>query len=108
MMNGAGYTALEVYLNSLMGEELDDDFTSGITAAVTARPEISYDAATATLYVSENAIGCTLAIYTTDGKLLSTRTVRSTGTRLGGMPKGVILLRVSGNGLCPRILKVKN
>ena len=108
MVNGAGYTALEVYLNSLMGEELDDDFTSGITAAVTARPEISYDAATATLNVSENAIGCTLAVYTTDGKLLSTRTVRSTGTRLGGMPKGVILLRVSGNGLCPRILKVKN
>ncbi len=108
MINGTGYTALEVYLNSLMGEELDDDFTAGITAAVTERPEISYDAATRTLSVSDNAVGSTLAVYSTDGRLLSTEAIRSTSTRLGGMPKGVSLLRVSGNGLAPRMLKVRN
>ena len=108
MMNGAGYTALEVYLNSLMGEELDDDFTSGISAAVIETPEISYDAATATLSVSDNAVGATLAVYSTDGRLLSTKAIRSTSTRLGSLPKGVLLLRVSGNGLTPRMLKVRN
>ena len=108
LLNGEGYTALEVYLNELMGEELDDDFTSGISATVTASPEISYDPATRTLTVGDNAVGCTLAVYSTDGKLIAAKSIRSTATRLGGMPGGVLLLRVSGNGLCPRILKVKN
>ena len=105
-VNGEGYTALEVYLNSLMGETLDDDFTSGVTHAVMARPEIGYDRATCTLTVSGNAVGSTLTAYSTDGLLLTSRRIQSTQTSLGDLPAGVILLRVSGNGLCPRMLKV--
>ena len=105
-VNGEGYTALEVYLNSLMGEVLDDNFTSGITQAVVTRPEIGYDRATETLTVSDNAIGATLAVYTTDGRLVTTRTIRSTGTQLSGLPKGVLLMQVSGGGVAPRLLKV--
>lgn len=105
-VNGEGYTALEVYLNSLMGETLDDDFTSGVTQAVMARPEIGYDRATCTLTVSGNAVGSTLTAYSTDGLLLTSRRIQSTQTSLGDLPAGVILLRVSGNGLCPRMLKV--
>ena len=55
LRNAEGYTALEVYLNGLMGELLDDDFTSGITQAVTEKPEISYNSSNNTLTVSENA-----------------------------------------------------
>ena len=105
-LNGEGYTALEVYLNSLMGETLDDDFTSGITQAVVERPTVGYDRATETLTVSDNAIGATLAVYTTDGRLVSARTIRSTSTSLADLPKGVLLMRVGGNGVAPRMLKV--
>lgn len=106
LVNGEGYTALEVYLNSLMGETLDDDFTSGITQPAIVRPVIGYDRATETLTVSDNAVGSTLDVYTTDGRMVATRTIRSTSTQLTGLPKGVLLMRVSGNGVAPRLLKI--
>lgn len=105
-LNGEGYTALEVYLNSLMGEALDDDFTSGLSSIVTASPEISYDAATSTLITSTEAIGSTLNVYSTDGRLISSRLITSTHTSLGSMPSGILLLRVSGSSIRPRVLKV--
>lgn len=107
LVNRDGYTALEVYLNGLMGEVLDDDFTSGITQAATAAPVMSYDAATHTLTVSDNAVGGTLCVYATDGRMLSSRTIRSVTMNIAGLPAGVVLLRVSGNGLSPRLLKVR-
>lgn len=106
LRNAEGYTALEVYLNGLMGELLDDDFTSGITQAVTEKPEISYNSSNNTLTVSENAIGATLRVFTTDGKQLAQMRITSATTQLNSLPKGVVLLYVSGNNLCPRILKV--
>ena len=106
LVNGEGYTALEVYLNSLMGETLDDDFTSGITQPAIVRPVIGYDRATETLTVSDNAVGSTLDVYTTDGRMVATRIIRSTSTQLMGLPKGVLLMRVSGNGVAPRLLKI--
>ena len=106
LRNAEGYTALEVYLNGLMGELLDDDFTSGITQAVTEKPEISYNSSNNTLTVSENAIGATLRVFTTDGKQMAQMRITSATTQLNSLPKGVVLLYVSGNNLCPRILKV--
>ena len=67
---------------------------------------MSYDAATRTLSVSADALGATLAVYTTGGSLLSVQDVRSTRISLAGLPEGVLLLRLSGSGLSPRLLKV--
>lgn len=106
LLNDEGYTALEVYLNSLMGEELDDQFTTGLKAVTAESPEISYDRATGTLTVSDNAVGGTLSVYSTDGRLLSSRTISSTSIRIGNTQTGVVLLRISGSGIRPRIIKV--
>lgn len=106
LLNRDGYTALEVYINGLMGEALDEDFTSGVSAVATVDPMMSYDAATRTLSVSADALGATLAVYTTGGSLLSVQDVRSTRISLAGLPEGVLLLRLSGSGLSPRLLKV--
>lgn len=104
--NADGYTALEVYINGLMGEVLDDDFTSGIIQTVTEKPVISYNSSNNTLTVSSNAIGATLRIFTTDGKQLSQTRITSEKTHLNNLPNGMVLLYVSGSNLCPRILKV--
>ena len=108
LLNRDGYTALEVYLNSLMGEVLDDDFTTGISAVPAVASSMSYDAATHTLSVSADALGATLTVYTTGGSMLSAQTVRSTSVSLNGLPSGVLLLRLSGNGVSPRLIKVAN
>lgn len=108
LLNRDGYTALEVYLNGLMGEELDDDFTSGIPAVTAVSPDMGYDASTQTLTVSPDALGSTLAVYSTGGSLLRVLTVRSTCTSLAGLPRGVLLLRLCGSGVSPRVLKVRN
>ncbi len=102
-----GYTALEVYLNSLMGEDSSEDPSTGIgTVLNMERPEISYDKSRNTLCVSENAIGSTVNVYSTDGQLLMSRIISSSETQLSGLPTGILLIRVSGSGLCPRVLKV--
>ncbi len=105
-VNKAGYTALEVYLNSLMGETTTDtNFTSGISAVV-IRPQVGYDSNSKTLTVSDNAIGSVVKVYTTDGRLLSAERIGSQTVSLNGMPEGVLLISVEGNGLAPRMLKI--
>ncbi|MCD8287840.1 MAG: hypothetical protein LUC18_03240, partial [Porphyromonadaceae bacterium] len=106
-LNAEGYTALEVYLNSLMGEEVNDDFTSSIgNLVVMERPDVSYDRLNSILRVSDNALGSTLKVYSTDGRLLMTRLISSSEVFLPDLPMGVMLMQVSGNNLCPRIVKV--
>ncbi|MCD8290211.1 MAG: pectinesterase family protein [Prevotella sp.] len=100
-----GYTALEVYLNTLMGDY--DEPSNGIGTVISMeRPEISYDKATNTLHISENALGSVLNVYSTNGQLLLSRQLSSSETSLSGLPTGMLLLRVSGNSICPRVLKV--
>lgn len=106
-LNSDGYTALEVYLNSLMGETMDDNFTSGIKSVTLTAPEVSYNAETNILTVSENTVGGTLRVYLTDGTLLSSQRISSTQTSLAGIPTGVVLFRIDGAGLTPRMFKIK-
>ncbi len=106
-LNADGYTALEVYINGLMGENMEDDFSAGIGKAITmSKPDISYDGENNMIYVNGNVLGSTLKVYSTDGQLLLSRSVSSSGTSLEGLPSGILLIRVSGNGVCPRVLKV--
>lgn len=62
-VNDDGYTALEVYLNSLMGETMDNNFTTGIAGVTMETTTVSYDRATRTLHVGENAVGGTVAVF---------------------------------------------
>ena len=104
-LNADGYTALEVYLNSLMGESMDTDFSTGITNVAGESPDLSFDRASGTLIVSDNAIGATLRVYATNGIMLSSQTISSTQTKLSQLPSGVMLIQVTGKGIRPRIIK---
>ena len=105
-LNADGYTALEVYLNSLMGETMNTDFaTTGITNHTTTAPQISFNRSTGTLTVSDNAIGGTVRIYTTDGRMLCSRTITSSQTSFDGLPEDLLLIQVTGGNLRPRIIK---
>ena len=104
LVNAEGYTALECYLNSLMGEATLGGFDSGISQV---RPcaVLSYDSTTHTLTVGEEAIGATLEVFSLDGRLLALQTVVATETSLAGVQPGVILIRLSSRTLAPAVLK---
>ncbi len=105
-LNADGYTALEVYLNSLMGESQSKDFSTGITALSFSTPTISYAPGTSTLNVSDDAIGATLRVYSTDGRMMFANRITSAQTDLSNLPSGILLLQVEGKGITPRMLKV--
>lgn len=107
-VNADGYTALEVYLNGLMGEKMaDDSFTTDI-AQVKSGDEIvlEYSRADAMLSVGKNALGGLLSIYAADGKLLSTQAIAAEHISLRQIHARVLLLRVQCQGYTPRVLKV--
>ena len=106
LINGLGYTALEVYLNSLMGEELSDDFHTNSISNVKSVSAIRYDRQSNNLFVSDNAIGAVLKVYSTEGKLLSTRSIASVKTSLSDVKQNVFIIRLEGSNITPRVLKL--
>ncbi len=107
LINNLGYTALEVYLNSLMGEELSDDFHVNSIYTLKAVPAIRYDKQNSTLYVSNSTIGAMLKVYSTDGRLLSTRQITTNATSLSNVNQNVFIIRIEGEKVAPRVLKLK-
>ena len=105
-VNIDGYTALEVYLCELMGEQLSNDFTTGINSIQMLQPVIRYDSSNGTLEVDKDAIGCNLSIFTTDGRLLKRMPITSTKMHLGTLPKALLLIQIEGRNVCPRALKI--
>ncbi len=104
-INSDGYTALEVYLASLMGENMSTDFsTSGIESVIVSA-EISYDPATSILTVSPDAVGATLSVYTVDGRMISNYVLTSSESRIT-LPSGIVLLHLHGRNIAPRMLKI--
>ena len=106
LINGLGYTALEVYLNSLMGEELPDDFHTNSISNVKSVSALRYDRQSNNLFVSDNAIGAVLKVYSTEGKLLSTRSIASVKTSLSDVKQNVFIIRLEGSNITPRVLKL--
>ncbi|MDE6378576.1 MAG: hypothetical protein K2K72_07520, partial [Duncaniella sp.] len=90
-VNAEGYTALEAYLNSLMGEKTDDGFKSGIAIVEAPAAAIDYDRATSTLTVGQEALGAHIAIYATDGRLVYSGTVSAPAISLSSLPTAVYL-----------------
>lgn len=105
-VNSEGYTALEAYLNSLMGESTVSDFEESSIAPVIVTTEISYDPLRHVLTVGDEAIGATLEVYGLDGRLLFVRAIASAETSLANMQPGVMLLRVSSPTVAPVVLKI--
>ena len=106
LVNLDGYTALEVYLNELMGEKMDSDFTTAITSVMKTPSQMLYDAGSATLHVGEETVGSRLSVYTADGRLVKSLQITDRQTHLGDMPQGLLLMQVEGRSICPRTIKV--
>lgn len=106
MVNAQGYTALEVYLNSLMGEQQSSEFHVSAIHSLQAAPLVAYDRTTATLRVSQNAVGAVLKVYNTAGRLLSSRQITSALTSLSDVKAPVFLVRIEGSNVAPRVIKV--
>ena len=107
LVNSLGYTALEVYLNSLMGEELSDDFRTSSIANMKSVPLISYDNKSDILHVSDNAIGSILKIYSTEGRLMSSQQITSAATSLSKVKLPVFIIRIDGTKISPRVIKLR-
>lgn len=105
-LNCDGYTALELYLNSLMGENVDKVEFSGVEQIVVSAAEMRYDALSSTLFLSEDAIGGTIEVYAANGMLLTAGRVASTAVSFGPLPSGLLLIRVQAPGAAPAVLKV--
>lgn len=100
-----GYTAIEAYLASLMGENVDSD-PAGITGVVSSIGEMKYDAASSILSIPENAASATITVYTPDGSIISSTTVNATEMSLDGYPGGMLLIYLHGDSITPRTLKI--
>lgn len=106
-LNAEGYTALEVYLNHLMGETMDKNFTTGIVIPTIRTAKAHYDVTTRRLIVSPEAVGATLHLFTTDGKRIASHRIETLSTPLHSLPAGYVLMQVSGKNIHPIMLKVK-
>lgn len=104
-VNTEGYTALEVYLNSLMGEEMSTDFTGGIQAPEAIATTMSYDRASRTLTVGNSAIGATVCVYSTTGSLLMRHTITTPTVSLAAIASQIVLIDLRGENVAPRLLK---
>lgn len=106
LVNSDGYTALEAYLNSLMGESYADDFKQTSITTISISSDISYDPSSAALSLGNDAIGATLTVYSTDGRTVSARRVTDTSVSLASLPAGIYLARVHGQGIHPAVIKI--
>ena len=104
--NPEGYTALEVYLNSLMGEEMERVFGENALGTVSIADSLSYDAATRTLTIPDAAVGGTLSVYASDGRLLHVARLTAPSAALPALPAGPALLRVDSPRTAPAVLKL--
>lgn len=106
LVNSEGYTALEAYLNSLMGEICTDDFKQSSIETISIASDITYDSSNCMLNVPETAIGATLTIYTTDARTFSTSRIASTSTNLSHLPSGIYLLCIRDRDIAPAVIKM--
>lgn len=100
-----GYTALEVYLGSLMGEQLDNSFAEGVDEVTLSQSLLKWNRADATVQVDDIAIGAHLSVYSAAGGCLMEIPVSSTHLSLSSLPSGAYLLQLHGNGISPRVVK---
>lgn len=105
-LNCDGYTALELYLNSLMGEKVEKVEFAGIEQVIVPAASMSYDALSSTLSLDSSAIGGTIEVYGTNGAMLTAGRIASTRVSLASLPAGLLLVKVQAPGAAPSVLKI--
>lgn len=105
-LNDDGYTALEVYLNSLMGEDMGSNFNSDIVTTEIITPTVTYDSDSKSVIVGNDATGAILAVYDLRGAIHALIPVKGPSVSLASLATGYYIVRLEGNGIAPRSLKV--
>lgn len=103
LVNKSGRTALEVYLNSLMGEIDNTDFAESSLDKVIA---VSATCVDGVLTLPAEAVGAIVEIYAMDGRLIGVTRAMATSVTLPAMP-AVALLRITSPSITPIVMKVK-
>ena len=84
-LNAEGYTAIEVYINSLAGETMNTNFGGASVELLTANVEMltaTWCPETSMLTLSTDGIGATLSVFTLSGMLTRQMTVDDKSHRL--------------------------
>lgn len=106
VLNADGYTALEVYLASLMGESMDTKFTSR-TYALQAFPLLSWNIGSATLSLGDMAGEHVVTVFDTSGGVVYLNRTKACTLSLDSLAQGVYLVSVmQSEGGVPRMLKI--
>lgn len=103
--NAKGYTALEVYLGSLMGEQLDTNFADGIGEVILNPSAMRWIHSSSTVQVEPKAIGSHLSVFNASGGFLMDVPVHSTHISLDSLPTGIYLVQLNGSNIAPRVIK---
>ena len=104
-VNADGYTALEVYLNSLMGETMNNQFTGGVHTLSSKSLSVWYDN-NGTLYFDDNSGKTELSVFNTTGAPVFWTTVMGNSISLNFLPEGIYFVKVRASARTPRVLKI--
>ncbi len=107
LVNSQGYTALEVYLASIMGEPMLTDFGTDGIAAIVNDSGARYDAASTSVRVNSDAIGGTIIVYSPEGRIVAISEIVSEEVSLSSLPAGLYLVKVESPAIAPAILKIR-
>lgn len=94
-LTSEGYTALEVYLNSLMGENIAHQFTSGIKSTAMSNVKVSPTITKDIVHVQADEPLEAAIVYDTNGKQLMYCSLTSNKTvNISGLSQGVYFLSI--------------
>lgn len=95
LLTKEGYTALEVYLNSLVGEEIEPDFVTNIRKNSLVNLHISPNPVKDMIEIHSDSELLSVNIYSIDGIcLLSENIINNNCISVNSLPNGTYLLRV--------------
>lgn len=96
-LNADGYTALEVYINSLAGETMNADFSGASVESLAADAETfsaTWCPETAMLSLSPEALGATLSLYTLSGVEVCQMVTDGVSVDLSFLSQGTYIVKV--------------
>lgn len=103
-LNAEGYTAIEVYINSLAGETMNTNFGGASVESLTADVEsltATWCPETSMLTLSTDGIGATLSVYTLSGMLTRQMTVDDNRVDLSSLSQGTYIVKVEKKSFAP-------
>ena len=103
-LNAEGYTAIEVYINSLAGETMNTNFGGASVELLTANVEMltaTWCPETSMLTLSTDGIGATLSVFTLSGMLTRQMTVDDNRIDLSSLSQGTYIVKVEKKSFAP-------